>query len=109
MISDQGLAMIRDGIVIASEENEAMLQVVVHEKGTYQPAVVVERNQINYGKSFRSDVMLVSLTATRPKAEEAGVSKFQYVDVYNYCQKNGIFPSKLDQKILTQMLRNPQR
>jgi len=106
MISDQGLAMIRDGIVIADPDSRGQLKVKEPEEGFYQPAVVVERTQIDYGKSFHPDVMLVSLSATRP---ESGVQTFEYVDVYHYCTKNNIFPSTLDGKILGQMLKSPQR
>ena len=53
--------MIRDGIVIADPDSRGELKVKEPEEGFYQPAVVVERTQIDYGKSFHPDVMLVSV------------------------------------------------
>jgi len=105
MISDQGVAMVRDGLVTQSAEL-GRLKVKKIEEGFYQPAVVMEGKDIKPGESFAPDVMLVQVVVTRSKEYK---KKFKFVDIYEYCSKNSMFPSRPDEKIIRIMLRNSQR
>lgn len=106
MISDIGLAMIRDGLCKEDPDNPSLLKVNQSPENHYQPAIVSEGKFIDQGDNFQPDLMLVQVIPSMPINR---ISKFQFVDVYAYCDKNNIFPALLDSKILTTMLRNPQR
>jgi len=106
MISDQGLAMVRDGLVKAGEERRN-LQVNIPDTALYQPAVVSKGRANEPGEYFEPEILIIALQNAGIPLEPRG--NFRFVDVFQYCKKEGIFPSRLDRKIISFMLRHPER
>ena len=78
MISDQGVAMIKNGLISAgtvsltddSKDNYGFMRVAVPPPKIYIPGVVNENKEIKQGEHFAPDAVLVNVIATAAKKQE---------------------------------------
>lgn len=68
-ISDQGVAMIRYGLVQA-DEDPGFVKVAIPPDRMYVPAVINENKEIKHGDKYLPDAMLVNVIATKTSKEE---------------------------------------
>eukprot|EP00483_Globobulimina_turgida_P012100 UN12122 len=78
MISDQGVAMIKNGLIAAGstsltddkKDNYGFMQVNVPPTKLYLPGVVNENKEIRQGEHFPPDAVLVNIIATLAKQQQ---------------------------------------